>query len=155
MRQVLSENRAIAYLDDGAAEMLAQSRQVATESGLIHQSILPLSDSTSLWFTWTGSRAHRTLELMAKHAGFDCQDHHGIAFEFSVSQTDLLAKLQYLAANPPDSMVLASLQHPQERRKYDEYVDPQLLLKGTAAEVLDTTEALRVLRSMVKGVGPR
>ena len=148
MRNVLSESRAVAYLNEGAAEMLAQARQTAQEAGLLHQSIVPLSNSTSLWFTWTGSRAHRTLELMAKHSGIDCTDHQGIAFEFSMSQTDLRVNLQCLADIPPDPMGLAALQQPLELRKYDEYVDQQLLLQAVASEVLDIPVALQVLRSI-------
>jgi ATP-dependent helicase Lhr and Lhr-like helicase len=145
MRDVLLGNRPIAYLNDGASTMLDEARVTAFDVGLNRNAIIQEGASTSLLFTWTGTRAHRTLALMVAAAGLDCTDHEGIALEFSLNPRDLRAELCRIAAQAPDPVSLASLQEPKQQRKYDEYVNEQLLTVAVANEFFDVSEANRVL----------
>jgi len=148
MRDVLIGDKPIAYISEGGSTMLDEARRTASDALIGVDSIVRLGAANSLWFTWTGTRAHRTLQLLANHAGLDCTDHDGLALEFSLSAETLRSRLSRLAASPPDAIALASRQEPKQHRKYDQYVSDELLTVSIAKEHLDIDEAVRVLKAL-------
>ena len=148
MREVLLKANPIAYLNNEAKIMLDEARQTAVDVGLHRGTIIPIGPSTSLWFTWTGTKSHRTLALIASDAGFECTDHEGLALEFNLSSTALTDVLCHLASRPIDPMALAGRQEPRQLRKYDQYVNDENLMITIANEFLDVEDAKRVLMQL-------
>lgn len=145
MRDVLLNPSPIVYLNNEAKAMLDEARQTAVDIGLTNCTIIPNGPSASLWFTWTGTKAHRTLALIASNAGFECSDHEGIALEFALNPSELTEVLGRLASQPIDPLALAAQQEPRQLRKYDQYVNDDNLLITIANEYLDVDEAKRAL----------
>jgi len=136
------------YLNETGRAMLTAARQTAREAGLDRAPFVPLSEGGTLWLTWTGTRIHDTLLLLAKQAELKCKDHSGIALEFALSPSELQLALRQMLTSATDPIELASLHEPQQQRKYDEYIPEKLLTLGHAHDTLDVPGALRLLKEV-------
>jgi ATP-dependent Lhr-like helicase len=148
MRDVLISERTVPYLNAEGAEMLADARNSARQAGLDHSSLVAVSASSTLWFTWTGTKVHQTLLLLTNQAGLACTDNAGIALEFSLSPDELCSKLAALAKETVDQRALAESCDPRELRKYDEFVGEELLLESIVSERLECETAISMLNAV-------
>ena len=108
------------------------------------------SDSSCVWFPWTGSSALTTLSLLAEHVGLaapDASDRLSIRFNSPV--VDVLAALRLAIASPPNPLQLAQRLPAKQRRKYDRFVDEALLDRSLAHDVIDIPEAMSCLQRLL------
>ena len=150
MREVLFADRAFAYLDETARAMLNQAQQSARDAGLNTKDLIATSDSSCVWFPWTGSSALTTLLLIAKHVGLatpEASDHLSIDFISPVAE--VTAALRLAIASPPNPLQLAQRLPAKQRRKYDPFVDDALLDRSLAHDVIDIPEAMSCLQRLL------
>jgi ATP-dependent Lhr-like helicase len=148
MRDVLRDDKALAYLNDTARSMLEHARHRAHIAGIFDHPLLSPSQNTSIWFTWTGTRIQRTLMMMGLHAGLHVSD-LGIALEFQHAPDEVKSRYASVLDHPPGPLVLASLIPTKIRRKYDCYLDEELLIHSLAESALEVDGAIAVVQSML------
>lgn len=148
MRQVLLEDRRYRYINDEAERILGQAREAARSAGLHENPIISLGDNKSLWFTWTGTLAQRTLMALAREAGLDPAD-HDVGLSLSASRNRIERFCHSLIDSPPDLRDLASQLHEKRLRKFDRYLDDSLVREGLADCAFDMKEAQRVAAQLV------
>jgi ATP-dependent Lhr-like helicase len=144
MRVVLLDDRPCRYVNATGAQMLENARRPAREAGISRQKLLPLSPAACLWFTWTGTKAQRTLFLIADSLGLSPVDHK-IAIGLSASVDEATRRLSKVDASRMDAIRLAERLGAKQVRKFDEYLDECLLIQSVAADMLDLDEASNVL----------
>jgi ATP-dependent Lhr-like helicase len=151
MREILASTQAFPYLNSQANQMLSRAREAAQKSGVLLGKILDLSDSKSVWFPWTGTKAIRTLEALASLAGMKAHQagHPVIALEFPLPAAEVVEKLEQFLRTPPTPLQLAEQLQPKSWRKYDEYLSESLLNQGLARGTVDLENALVVLAGVV------
>ena len=151
MRDVLFSETAFAYLNESAREMLMQARQTARDAGLNTSDLIATSDSSCLWFPWTGSSAMTTLSLIAEHAGLAIPEVlDRLSMEFKAPAVDVIAALRLTVVSPPDPQQLAQRLLNKQRRKYDQFVDETLLDRSLAHDVIDIPEAVTCLQRLTQ-----
>jgi ATP-dependent Lhr-like helicase len=126
MRAMVTGTEPVAYLDTKAAIMLEQARSTAREAQLLNNSLIAISSSSCLWFTWTGSKTQQTLATLADIGGLKCVD-HDIALEFSSSCSGVRSMFEKLRQSPPLPIDVAQHWAVKRRRKYDAYLTDELL----------------------------
>ena len=148
IRDLLRSEAVPAYLDPTAAQMLADARSLARESGALDGDLI-VDGPRVAWFTWAGSRIDRTLRgLGAYMLGLKPHDCGlGLHFE-SASPTDLRAAYRTLLDDPPSPEVLAGHFPDRVREKYDAYLSDELLSRGFARNHLDLDGALALIRKI-------
>jgi ATP-dependent Lhr-like helicase len=144
MRDVLMGDKEIPYLSTEGKEMLADARKSASETGLQRSNLVSLPGPATLWFTWTSTQIHRTLELMARMAGLSTID-FGVALELKCSPDQLTHAMAKILEMPPTAVSLANLIEPKSRRKYDGYLDDEILVASLAAESIDVASAAEIV----------
>ena len=149
MRDVLFDGMQYPYLDVTAARLLQRAREDAGAASLAMHPFVELSDSRCLWFTWTGTRAQRTLCLMAGFLEMEAMDEEGIAIQFSAPVADVLAAYRDLLQRPPTSHDLAQAMPGKWIRKYDELIPEPLLVESLAHDVIDLEGAIRVVHRAI------
>ena len=148
MRQVLAENKQFGYLNPSAMELLAQARTTFKNAGLIHNDLIALSPSKCLWFTWTGTDAHKTITAILEKNNINLLDHE-VAIELDLSFNHTLDLLCQIVKTKQEPGVLAQLVEPKFRRKYDEYLSEQLLEWSIAEDVIDINGAQSVMAELL------
>ncbi len=150
MRDVLFSETAFAYFNESAREMLAQARQTARDAGLDTSDLVATSDSSCLWFPWTGSSALTTLSLIAEHAGLATPEiSDRLSMEFKAPAVDVIAALRRAVVSPPAPQQLAQRLLNKQRRKYDQFVDETLLDRSLAHDIIDIPEAVTCLQRLL------
>jgi ATP-dependent Lhr-like helicase len=144
MREVLLSNTDIRYLNEEGDEMLREARAAAAEAALGARSIVPTGDGSCAWFTWTGTVIQRTLVAMTRMLGVEAQD-RGIAIEFESPAEEIGNRLRQLSASPPTALTLAEHVPAKFIRKYDPYLNQNLLNRQLADSLLDVPGALTAL----------
>ncbi|NLX23088.1 MAG: DEAD/DEAH box helicase [Phycisphaerae bacterium] len=145
MREVLLGQKKLPYLNEQGCEMLTEARCSASEAALHVAPLLVLSDRSCLWFTWTGTRAQRTLCLMAAAAGVRATD-MGIAILFDASASRVIHTYHTYLGAMPDALTLAARIPSKHVRKYDQYLSDELLNESLAECALDLPAAESVIR---------
>ena len=158
MRDVVLQETHYDYLGNAAAELLADARRVVARVRLQERQLVATGDRTCLWFTWTGTKTHRTLALLMKHVGIEATD-KGIALVLSASQADVLGRLRAARETSISTLQLARQLPPQELRKFDRFLDEDLLYQAFAADYLDLEAATDSLNRLLEsfgnvGIGP-
>lgn len=152
MKEVLINDKLYPYLSTKGSQILTRSRQTARNKAIWDSPILPLGQRSCIWFTWTGTRAQRTLEVMALAKGIRARD-LGVAMEFECSQDEVVQAYQQILDNPPSLLSLAKLLVNKQRRKYDNFLTDELLNRSLAESALDITEATFTINSMLQLLG--
>ncbi|MCC7424475.1 MAG: DEAD/DEAH box helicase [Planctomycetaceae bacterium] len=153
MRELLFDNRPVAYLNRDAVEMLYQARTTATNAGLREDSLVAISPSRTLWLTWTGTKAHSTLALMSTQVGLDYVDHERFALEFPLPKEALRTELSTWLRRRVSAIDLADLEKGKHWRKYDEFLSDDLLTLSFASDRLDIDGAVSALQSVCASNG--
>ena len=143
MLAVLKSKDLPIYLDDKAREILGLARDFGRRAGVLDRPIIKDGPDT-YWFTWTGSRIHRTLMGMGRFlGGMDVRDEDiALCFERTSPETVREKYLKFLAA-PPDADCLAMEFPVRISEKYDVLLPDNLQAKNFACNNLDVEGALR------------
>lgn len=151
MLEVLKSGAVPAYLDGNAREILAQARDLARRIQVIDRPIITDGPDT-YWFTWTGSRVHRTLMGMGRFAAGLAVRDDDIALCFEKTSPEIVRE-QYLdlLSSPPDADYLASEFPMCASEKYDVFLPDELQARNFARNNLDVEGALGLIRSTFKG----
>jgi ATP-dependent Lhr-like helicase len=141
MRAVLLGETVPVYLDRVAKQMLADARATARQARLDQQDFFT-DGATTLWFTWTGSRAQRTLVgLGVFHAGLKVRDER-LALSFDgASEAQIREAYALLAGALPTAEELALRFPTTSQEKYDGYLPEGLLAHAFARNSLDVSAA--------------
>lgn len=146
MREMLRQQSIPGYIDSTSAQLLVEARTEAAVSGVLERDHIKLSDGHLLWFPWTGSRILWTIDRVLDRAGIDASaDWFGLSLEFSESRAAIADRLAGILARPPSAESLAEDVPVLQRRKWDQYVSPELLKLSYAADLLDVPGALDCL----------
>jgi ATP-dependent Lhr-like helicase len=148
MRDVLLDGQDYHYLNQAAAQWLADARAKAATAGLRTHAIVDVGDKKSLWLTWTGTRAHLTLALIAQHLDLPASDLR-LALEFPKPAAEVRHRFVEVLDNMPTAISLAARVPAKQLRKFDQYVPEDLLVQGLAESALDLDEATSVIRTLV------
>ena len=138
-----------AYLDQHAADLLAEARQNFLRFELGQKRLLEAGSSTYL-FLWTGDRIADTVVALLGAAGLDAV-RDGLSVSVGkVSPIELTAHFTaLLAGDQPDPVVLAGRVENKAREKYDKFLPAALLDQGYAATHIDVPGAWQALASVV------
>ena len=153
MRDVLADDRAYAYANATALELLTDARAAAQEAQACQLSLIALDEATSALMTWTGTRVQDTLAAIFAARRIDARDQE-VAFTFDRPMEKVRTLLGELAQDLPDPLEVAQLVPSRRRRKYDELFDDELLNESLARGWLDVEGAAAVLSGASgQGVG--
>ncbi|HOD81585.1 MAG: putative ATP-dependent helicase Lhr [Planctomycetes bacterium ADurb.Bin126] len=147
MRQVLTEDKAYAYLDEQAASLLADARAAARSADICRQGVVALGPRKTAVFTWTGTRVQATLQAMLAGCGVASQD-EGIALVLGVSEDEARSRIKEIARQEHNPLEVAQMVQPKERRKYDWLLGEDLLNISLARGWLDLDGAAAVLAEL-------
>ena len=105
----------------------------------ITRTLTPIQD----WSCRIGTRALRTLSLLAKSAKIACEiDRPRLALTYKLSSPEEFhAHLREVANSQPDAIALARLMPVKAIEKYDDFAPEQLLDEANAQGRLDIPEA--------------
>lgn len=103
-----------------------------------------VSPSQSLLFTWTGTKVLRTLLLLAAAAKMTACD-RGIAIEFNSGIQRVRDAFDRISGKPPSSSQLTQLVRFKQRRKFDRYLNDDLLAASFERDALDIEAALAII----------
>jgi ATP-dependent helicase Lhr and Lhr-like helicase len=145
MHDVLTSDKEFSYLNADANNMLSSARRSAREAGLLESDLISLPGECTVWFTWTSSRVHRTLNLMARSIGLTATDRE-IALDVRCRKEELTRQMTRFLDSPPTAESLAKLIEPKIRRKYDGYLDEDILVASLADEAIDVSHAIETIR---------
>jgi ATP-dependent Lhr-like helicase len=148
MRTLLVQDQMPVYLDPAARRMLNCARAAARDADLGRQQFLRDGSST-IWFTWTGSRIQRTLVGLGQYvAGMNVHD-EGIALIFEKA-TDNLIRETYrrFLKDRPDAVKLASHYPERAREKYEPFLSDELQAQVFASHCLDVDGAVSLIASL-------
>jgi ATP-dependent Lhr-like helicase len=125
-----------AYLDATALDLLRKARDFAASSAIGPRWVAPLSDTASLWWTWTGTREQRTLMAVLAELNVEAYD-RGVAIECECRASDLWQRLHRRSTQPLDLHKLASATECVARRKYDDLFPKELLIHSVAEDLME------------------
>ena len=148
MLAVLRTNDLPIYLDDKAREILGLARDFARRTGILDNAIVTDGPDT-YWFTWTGSRIHRTLMGMGRFlGGLDIRDEDiALCFE-RTSPEKVRETYAKILAEPPDADRLAMKFPARVSEKYDIFLPDDLQARNFARNNLDIQGALSLVRTL-------
>ncbi len=151
MREILSDTKMPVYLDQMAKEMLQEARTFARKSEILHNPFFR-DDENTIWFTWCGTRANRTLLGLGLYKELDVVD-DGIALTFEkMSKADIQAYYSQYLLEQPDPIKLAEHFPVKAMEKYDGFLTNELLCESFARNYLDMSGALKAIRRMSSSV---
>jgi ATP-dependent Lhr-like helicase len=136
MASLLTERDEPAYLDKEALAMLRQARESGVARGLGARMVAELTDKSSLWWTWTGTREQRTLMAVLTDLRIEAYD-RGVAVECMIPAMGLRQRLHGRASMPMDLQKLAAASRCPARRKYDDLFPESLLLHSVAEDLME------------------
>ena len=147
MREILSDNEMPVYLDQVAKEMLTEARTFARESDILRYPFFRNGNDT-IWFTWSGTRANRTLLGLGLHNRLRVSD-DGIALTFEkMSDMDIRAQYSQFLSEQPNQVELAKCFPVKAVEKYDGFLDDELLCESFARDYLDLPGAIETIRGV-------
>jgi ATP-dependent Lhr-like helicase len=147
MREILSDTKIPAYLDQVAKEMLQEARNFARESDILHNPFFRNGEEL-IWFTWCGTRVNRTILGLGLYKDLDVSD-EGIALTFEkMSDTEIQKYYSQFLLEQPDPVELARCFPVKAIEKYDGYLADELLSEAFARNYLDLPGALRTINGL-------
>jgi ATP-dependent Lhr-like helicase len=137
------------YLDATSKTLLRASRQTARIVRLDKTDLI-LGRQFVQWFPWVGTRALRTLSLLAAYAKIDHETDQLSITYLLPSPDDLFTHLRQVAYSPPDPIALSRLMPMRFFDKFDEFVPTSLLDEANAKSRLDVSGAIFAAKSVVE-----
>ena len=148
MHVALCSNDSHAYLDQQATAMLKEARAFACQMGITDQALFT-DGSNTWWFTWTGSKTHRTLLAIWRHLSEHPVQDEDIALRFcETSVAEVRALYGKYLSSPADAVTLAEVFPVHATEKYDGYLPPDLQAQKFAHNNLDVASALALIRKI-------
>lgn len=149
MKAILRGTESLPFLDSAGVELLATSRRVAREARVCEASFVPLGPRRTALMTWTGTQAQHTLLAMLAAAGVACLD-AGIALVMDLHEARAREVVADLARRRVEPLRLGGFVQPRHLRKYDRYLNDELIDAMIARDRLDFDGAARVLNRMIE-----
>jgi ATP-dependent Lhr-like helicase len=152
MRAILLDDAVPSYLDETAAEILAHARAAARDARIgISVQLLPDRAVLSLW---SGTRIHRTLQLVLLAVGVRVETVDDVALHIDAEPDAWLPVVQrFIAA--PDARALAACADDKlgarlvTGEKFDRFLPAEIWRASYARQHLDLDGAVRVARQLV------
>ena len=155
MRQILQEDNTYGFLQKQALLQLQWARELAKESGLTNQQILPLSRDRYMILPWVGGRTLLTqIELLRQSGlaigGDDC------SFYYEIRNTNgksaIQAQFDQIVLTPPAPFALVQNRSTAELQlyKYDRYIPDNLLQEAYVSDFLDLEGAIQSLHQIAR-----
>ncbi|MBX3014192.1 MAG: DEAD/DEAH box helicase [Caldilineaceae bacterium] len=153
IRKILEEESTYGFLQKQALTQLTWARQLARNSGVVAQSILPLSGDRYLILPWQGSRVVLTqMQLLAATGYTVARSDSPFYYEIKSSGgiEEIKAQFAQLATTPPDPLLLARrlARVDLERHKYDRYIPDHLLQQAYSQDFLDVAAAAQSFQQL-------
>ncbi|HUB87467.1 MAG TPA: hypothetical protein VMB22_06210, partial [Verrucomicrobiae bacterium] len=134
-----------AYLDPNSKTLLRAARQTAHVVSLDKTDVVVGRQSVQ-WFPWVGTRAMRTLSLLATSAKIASDtDKLSITYQLP-SPEKLFAHLREITNTVPDAVALASLIPNKAAEKFDDFAPEELLNESNAKSRLDIAGAIEACK---------
>ncbi|SDG33933.1 DEAD/DEAH box helicase [Pseudonocardia oroxyli] len=150
MRRLYVTDEVPPWLDDEAAQLLAQGRAAFARLGLSDNGFLERGGET-LVFPWRGDKIMNTLAAVLTAREVDVAD-DGIALTVKGTAEPLRDLMRSLAKEPAaDPLELAGECPSLELDKHDGYLTRELLVHSYAARFLDVPSAWQTLRDLGEG----
>jgi hypothetical protein len=151
IRTVLLNNDEPAYLDRNSKTLLVAARQTARVVSLDKTDFV-LGRQSIQWFPWVGTRAMRTLSLLATHAKIAHEtDHLSVTYHLS-SPDEFYTHLRANTKSQPDAVALARLMPVKALEKFDDSAPESLLDESNAAGRLDIPGAVEACKTVLTHV---
>lgn len=158
MRTVLREDEDYPYLLPNAKERLKKARILSRKSHLTDNFILPMGNSSFVFFPWLGTKAFRTMKrILQKHLAscgeiFDVQSGSCYYITFRserLSPSDVISRLKdYAESSDNEAKSLLNASEYPIIDKFDACLPQELLLKAYANNALNLSEAKERIISM-------
>lgn len=150
MRQVLQEDSQYPYLMKNAVARLETARLAARRAGATENPLLNLGGDMWCLLPWLGTYQFMTLERVLrircaerlKLRGLECARPFYLQFSMQGNERDFFQVVSEELAKPIDPLELVYPKELPVFNKYDEYLPPELVVRGFALGVLDL-EGLR------------
>ncbi len=150
MRTVLAGTHVPTFLDDAAADLLAQARRTFRQHRLADRNLLQQGSDTII-VPWAGTTTSHTLALTMNGMGVPCTvDGLALTCPRSSNITVLRALQQVVAQRPVDPVMLATSVELKTENKYDPWLSEDLLNQDYAARRLDTEASQRTARRLLQ-----
>lgn len=153
MRQILQEENTYGFLQKQALMQLQSARQLAKESGLAYQQVLPLSSDHYMILPWVGSRILLTQLTLLEQSGIsivrgDCSVYYEL--RNSGGMAAIKAKFAQIATTAFDPLGLVQNLPRADLQlyKYDCYVPDNLLKEAYSSDYHDLDGAIKSLHQM-------
>lgn len=153
MKDVLERDVDFEYLDETSREFLALARQTYLESRCGSCPMVDLGGRHSMWFTWTGTRVHRTLLLLAEKAGLNFTDEE-IAIRFQAGPAEAAGALVAAAERFTSAELLVAGLPVDGWRKFDEFLSEDLVRQSMCHELVDLDGARKCVAELSSAVSP-
>lgn len=155
MRQLLFVEEIPVYLDRTARRMLTDARRAARDAGMERGALLP-HDPGIQWFTWTGSRIHRTLRALGEFFGGLKVEDEDVALIFpEATEAEVREVYRRFLTEVPSSLEIAARFPLQPMEKYERFLSNDLRIDSYARNLLDVEGAIGLLRETFGEEGSR
>jgi len=148
MHAVLSDATPVPFLNQQAAELLAEGRSAYARLELDTRNVVQFGSEVRI-FTWRGDWVNDTLVLMLGRKGIKASN-EGICLVAFHAERDHLGRLLYDIAHddPPAADALAGPVQNKVREKWDWLLPDALLCKSFASEELDVPGAMSAAKAV-------
>jgi len=149
MKTVLMNDDEPPYLDQNSKLLLRAARHTARVVGLDKSDVV-LGRQKIQWFPWVGTRALRTLSLLAKTAKISHEiDHLSITYQLS-SPEDFLTHLREITTSKTDAITLARLMPVKATEKFDGFAPEALLDEANARSQLEISGSIECCKTILR-----
>jgi ATP-dependent Lhr-like helicase len=152
MRAVLADAAPVSFVNQEAAQLLAEGRSAYARLDLDNKSVVQFGSEVRI-FTWYGDWVNDTLALMLGRKGIKASN-EGICLVAFHAEQDHLARLLYDIAHddPPTPEALAEPIQNKVCEKWDWLLTDTLLCKSFASEKLDVPGAMIAAKAATEGI---
>lgn len=134
MRQVLSEATIPAFLDSTSQEALGFARSHAAANRLAERRWFSVNPTKTIWLTWAGTAETLAYQALLSSVGIESKNEL-IGLVCACSTSTLSSIIEHWSTSEPDLLTLAEHVQPKRIRKYDEFLDDDLLDEGIASRL--------------------
>ena len=155
MRELLEESSIPVYLDAVAQQGLLDAREAYSLFGFDQSPLIASGDAVHLAH-WAGHRVSLAIVLWLQWLEVEAVSAGPFVEINGVTEDDVPKVIEAaLQRVPADSMILALQKEGLVRNKFDQFLQPDLLVKGYAAAELDLEGAIQVMKQWHTALGQR
>lgn len=156
MKKVLQEDVMYTYLLPNARNLLASSRKIARESGILEHDIMQFSEDAYYIFPWTGTKELETISKLFVHGLKDQLDISHVerklgylTFRSGLKKEELINCLTNLKIEPNDPCMVLNRDKIPQIDKYDYMVPGNLLQNAYLHNEVDIKAANDILNNLI------